>query len=59
MIGHELQHAIEVLGNPRVRTALQVYNFFDVVGRTGSGRFETEAAMRAGLAIAEEGCGVR
>jgi hypothetical protein len=56
MIGHELQHAIEVLGNPRVRTGLQAYNFFDVVGRTSAGRFETEAAMQAGLAVAGEGC---
>ena len=57
MIGHELQHAIEVLENPRVRTDRQVYNLFDVIGRTSSGRFETRAALRAGLTIAEEGCG--
>jgi len=57
MIGHELQHAIEVLGNPGIRTDIQVYNFFDLVGRTGAGRFETKAAIQAGLAIESEGCG--
>lgn len=57
MIGHELQHAIEVLSNPRVRTDRQVYNFFDVVGRTSAGRFETKAALKTGIAIAREGCG--
>jgi hypothetical protein len=57
MIGHELQHAIEVLSNPRVRTDRQIYNFFDVVGRTSAGRFETKAALKTGIAIAREGCG--
>jgi hypothetical protein len=57
MIGHELQHAIEVLGHPGIRTDIQVYNFFDLVGRTGAGRFETKAAIQAGLAIESEGCG--
>jgi hypothetical protein len=57
MIGQELQHAIEVLGNPGIRTDIQVYNFFDLVGRASAGRFETEAAIQAGLAIAGEGYG--
>jgi len=56
MIGHELQHAIEVLTHPGIRSDVQAYNFFDMVGRTSAGRFETDAAMEAGLAIAREGC---
>lgn len=56
-IGHELQHAIEVLERVQIRTDVQVYNLFDLVGRTSQGRFETPAATRAGLAIGAEGCG--
>jgi len=57
MIGHELQHAIELLRNPGIRSDIQAYNFFFNVGRTSASRFETEAAMQAGIAIASEGCG--
>ena len=57
MIGHELQHAIEILRNPRIRSDIQAFNFFYGMGRTSSGRFETEAAMQAGIAVATEGCG--
>ena len=56
MIGHELQHAIEVLRHPGIRSDVQAYNFFHLVGRTSADRFETDAAMQAGLAIASEGC---
>jgi hypothetical protein len=56
-IGHELRHALEVLEDVRIRTDPQVYNFFDLVGRTSQDRFETEPALQAGLAIAAEGCG--
>ncbi len=57
MIGHELQHAIEILRDPRIRSDMQAYNFFYNVGRTSARRFETEAAMQAGIAVAAEGCG--
>ena len=56
MIGHELQHAIELLRNPGIRSDIQAFNFFYNVGRTSARRFETEAAMQAGIAIATEGC---
>ena len=56
MIGHELQHAIEVLTHPGIKSDVQVYNFFYLVGRTSAVRFETEAAVEAGLAISREGC---
>jgi hypothetical protein len=56
-IGHELQHAVEILENVHIRTDLQVRNFFDMVGRTSQDRFETEAAMQAGLAVDAEACG--
>ena len=59
MIGHELQHAIELLRNPGIRSDIQAYNFFYGVARTSSSRFETEPAMQAGIAIGREGCGER
>ena len=59
MIGHELQHAIELLRNPGIRSDIQAYNFFYGVARTSSSRFETEAAMQAGIAIGREACGER
>jgi len=55
-IGHELQHAVEVLHQRRIRSNPQIYTFFERVGRTGSVRFETHEAMRAGLAVAREAC---
>jgi hypothetical protein len=55
-IGHELQHAIEVLLHPVIRSDGRLYSFFDHVGKTGFGRFETEEALRAGSAVRAEVC---
>ena len=56
MIGHELQHAIEVLSHAGIRSDVQVYHFFHRVGRTSADRFETDAAMQVGIAIGDEAC---
>ena len=57
VIGHELQHAMEILGDPRIRTDVQAYNFFDVMGRRPeAGRFETRAALQMAVAIGREAC---
>jgi hypothetical protein len=55
-IGHELQHAVEVLHERRIKSDLQIHNFFDMLGRTRSERFETAKAMEAGLAVSREAC---
>jgi predicted Zn-dependent protease len=52
-LGHELQHAVEVLGT-KVRTATGVYHFFDRNAFRIGGRFETQEALHAGLAVASE-----
>ncbi len=53
-IGHELQHAVEALSDPHVTDNKKIYYFFDRIGPTGSGRFETHAAIQAGLAVLDE-----
>ena len=53
-VGHELQHAVEVLSNPHITTNYQMYHFFNRVGPTGQGRFETLAAIETGLIIEHE-----
>ena len=53
-IGHELQHAAEALSDPHVTTNMRIYYFFDRIGPTGSGRFETHAAIQAGLDVEAE-----
>jgi hypothetical protein len=55
-IGHELQHALEALLNPRIRTADGLSSFFRQIGPEGPRRFETEDAIRAGLAVGKEAC---
>src|SRR5688572_8095021 len=55
-IGHELQHAIEVLSNPRIRDGLDIFRFFDLNGRTIYGTYETDAALEVGMAIEREIC---
>jgi hypothetical protein len=54
-LGHELQHAVEVLGSS-ARSGAGVYHFFQRHAdayRIG-GRFETRAALQAGIAVSEE-----
>jgi hypothetical protein len=55
-IGHELQHAIEVLRDPHVTDMHSAYSFFEHEGPTGSGRFETEAAIHVGHHVGDEAC---
>jgi hypothetical protein len=55
-IGHELQHALEALSNPNVRTAFGLSSFFHRIGPEGPRRFETADAIQAGLAVAREAC---
>ena len=58
VIGHELQHATEILADPRIRTDIQAYNFFAVTRlRPDSGRFETRAARQIAVVISREACG--
>ena len=58
VIGHELQHATELLADPRIRTDIQAYNFFAVTRlRPDSGRFETKAALQIAVVISREACG--
>jgi hypothetical protein len=54
-IGHELQHAVEVLGSSAKSTA-EMFNFFEYspgVYRVGD-RFETREAVEAGLSVGRE-----
>jgi plastocyanin len=54
-IGHELRHAIEVLGNPRITTNAAMHLFYVREGVVrGSGAFETPAAVEAGKAVRAE-----
>ena len=56
-IGHELQHALEALSNPNVRTSFGLSSFFHQIGPEGSPRmFETPEAIEVGLAVAKEAC---
>ena len=53
-IGHELQHAVEVLSNPTVRSLGQMYQLYDRICNQCGGRFETDAAILAGEAVRDE-----
>ena len=59
-IGHELQHAVEVLGTTEVRNYASMYFFYTVnndrVGGSlpASSAFETAAAIKAGRTVADE-----
>ena len=55
-IGHELQHAIEILSNPHVRNTEDLYLFYSRFGTRGNGGldFETTAAIKTGNAVREE-----
>jgi hypothetical protein len=58
-IGHELQHAREVLSDTNVRSTHQIFHFFYRVGRTGSETFETGEAVEMGFAVGREACASR
>ncbi len=54
-IGHELQHAIEVLSDRTVTNGLAMYFFYLKKGsRSRTGTFETRAAVEAGEAVRTE-----
>jgi hypothetical protein len=53
-IGHELQHAVEVLGNRTVRSASNMTLLYHRPGKDWTGRFETAAAIQAGLVVRAE-----
>jgi hypothetical protein len=54
-IGHELQHALEVLSTPKVIDNHSLAHFYMRQGATGNDtRLETEAAVQAGLLVEKE-----
>jgi hypothetical protein len=55
-IGHELQHAIEVLNNPSIRSSAALSSFFSRMRHAGPRRFETVAAEQIGRDIDQEIC---
>jgi hypothetical protein len=53
-IGHELQHAVEVLSDRSVTSTASLLAFYRGDGRNGARSFETAAAVDAGLSVARE-----
>jgi hypothetical protein len=53
-IGHELQHAIEILRDPHVTDMHSAYSMFEQIGKTDSGRFETRDALHVGEEVGNE-----
>ena len=53
-IGHELQHAIEVLSDRFVTSSTKMYFFYRRYAPTGRDRFETLDATDAGMAVERE-----
>ena len=53
-IGHELQHALEVLGEPALKTSESIFLFYVREGLTMGDSFETPEAIRAGDAVRGE-----
>jgi hypothetical protein len=53
-LGHELQHAIEVLEDPTVHDGLTMFFFYRRTATTDSNRFETTAAVNAGNTVFDE-----
>jgi hypothetical protein len=53
-IGHELQHAVEVLSDRSVTSMASMLSFYQGDGRNGARSYETEAAVDAGLTVARE-----
>jgi hypothetical protein len=55
LIGHELQHTVEVLGHPQVTGFAAMYNFYAWAADSGhSFPFETDEAKRVGEAVRTE-----
>ena len=55
-IGHELQHAVEILRDSNVRSSAGMYSYYSRFGRRARGpsAFETTAAIDAGNAVRQE-----
>jgi len=53
-VGHELQHAVEVLSDRAVRSDSAMQLMFHKTGSAQSGSFETPAAIQAGRAVRAE-----
>ena len=53
-LGHELQHAIEVLSDPTVHDGVTMFNFYRRMAPTDNTRFETTAAVDVGNAVFDE-----
>ena len=54
-LSHELRHTIEVLSDPMVTNRHTMSNFYQLQGsKAAEGRFETQAAIEAGLAVSAE-----
>jgi hypothetical protein len=54
-IGHELQHAIEVIGNPRVNSTEAMQQFYLRIGSRGlTSAIETREAVEAGRKVTDE-----
>lgn len=53
-LGHELQHALEVLADAHLTNMRAVYLFYKRVASTTNDAFETDDAIRAGLQVERE-----
>jgi len=53
-IGHELQHVVEVLSDPTIRSAPTMRLFYRLKCSLCGKEYETDAAVRAGLRIGDE-----
>ena len=53
-IGHELQHALEVLHDRTVTSSSAMFFFYKTHGRMVKGIFETDSAIEAGSAVRAE-----
>jgi len=53
-IGHELQHALEVLSHSSIRSGSAMTLLYNKEGSKEGGHFETDAAIKAGNAVRDE-----
>lgn len=53
-IGHELQHALEVLSHSSIRSGSAMILLYNKDGSKEGGHFETDAAIKAGRAVRAE-----
>lgn len=53
-VGHELQHAFEVLSHRSIRSGSAMTLFYKKEGSNEGGHFETDAAIKVGYAVRAE-----